>query len=103
MEAAAVARIARARNIPFAAIKAISDEFDFELPGLERFSTPTGQFRERAFAAHAALRPWLWLRVAKMARSSSLAARNLCTAIAAEIDLKKNLPHTVAAKAYDTR
>ena len=40
----------------FHAIKAISDEADFEVEG-SRGSLPEGQFREGAFALHAALRP----------------------------------------------
>lgn len=77
MEAAAVARVARARDLPFYAIKAISDEAEFELPAMQRFSTPTGQFREAAFGLHVALRPSLWSPVAILARGSKLAAARL--------------------------
>ena len=81
MEAAAVARIARTRELPFYAIKAISDEADLELPDMRRFSTPTGQFREAAFGVHVALRPSLWKPVATLARGSTLAARRLRTEV----------------------
>jgi adenosylhomocysteine nucleosidase len=77
MEASAVARLARRKGIPFAAIKAVSDGHDFDLPGMERFSTADGQFRQASFAAYAALRPALWKPVARLARDSGLAARNL--------------------------
>jgi adenosylhomocysteine nucleosidase len=84
MEAATVARLAQAHGLPFLAVKAISDTVDFELPGIERFSTADGQFREAAFGAHVALRPWLWRPVLAMAKSSKLAAENLC----AELELQ---------------
>jgi adenosylhomocysteine nucleosidase len=86
MEAAAVARIARARELPFHAIKAISDDADFELPSMERFSTPSGQFREAAFGLHVAVRPKLWSPVMTMAKSSKLAAVRLQAEIQAHIE-----------------
>jgi adenosylhomocysteine nucleosidase len=85
MEAAAVARIARAREMPFHAIKAISDDADFELPHMERFSSPSGQFREAAFGLHVAIRPKLWSPVMTMAKSSKLAAERLQAEIRAHI------------------
>jgi adenosylhomocysteine nucleosidase len=81
MEAATVARLAQAHGLPFSAIKAVSDGADFELPGIERFHTAEGQFREAAFAVYAAFRPWLWRPVVKMAKGSKLAAANLCREI----------------------
>jgi adenosylhomocysteine nucleosidase len=83
MEAAAVARIARARELPFYAIKAISDGHDFELPDMSRFTTADGQFREGAFALHVAVRPQLWKLVLTLAKSSKLAAKHLSAEIAA--------------------
>jgi adenosylhomocysteine nucleosidase len=77
MEAAAVAATARSREIPFSAIKAVSDGHDFDLPGLGKFTTPEGGFRQRTFAAYVALRPVLWKPVARLARDSAAAARNL--------------------------
>jgi len=88
MEAAAVARIARARDIPFTAIKAISDAHDFELPDLAQFTTPDGQFREAAFAFHLAMHPGLWKSVATLAKGSKLAAQNLRREVEAQIKLK---------------
>jgi adenosylhomocysteine nucleosidase len=85
MEAAAVGRIARARELPFLAIKAISDAADFELPGMERFSTANGQFREAAFGFHVAIRPKLWSSVMVMAKGSKLAAERLQAEIQAHI------------------
>jgi len=78
MEAAAIARVARTHRIPFMAIKAVSDAHDFDLPGMERFATPEGQFRQAAFAVHMALRPGLWMPAIRMGQNSKAAARNLC-------------------------
>jgi adenosylhomocysteine nucleosidase len=78
MEAAAVAQAAQARGVRFAAIKVISDEIDFAFPSMERFVAATGEFSEWKFALFAALRPWLWPRVAKLLRNSTRASRVLC-------------------------
>jgi adenosylhomocysteine nucleosidase len=78
MEAASVARAAQAHDITFVGLKVISDEADFEMPPMERFIASDGQFRTVAFAAHVAVRPWLWLRVIQLARNSSKAADALC-------------------------
>jgi adenosylhomocysteine nucleosidase len=78
MEAAAVARAAEARGVPFAVVKVISDEFDFAVPSMERFVDSNGQFLEMRFAWFAALRPWLWPQVARLARNSGRASRALC-------------------------
>jgi hypothetical protein len=81
MEAAAVAQGAQARGVAFGAIKAISDAADFELPAMDRYVTPEGKFRSGAFAAHIALRPWLWGKTLALARNSSKASRALCDAL----------------------
>jgi adenosylhomocysteine nucleosidase len=90
MEAAAVARIARAQDLPFNAIKAISDDADFELPDMQRFATPDGRFRETAFGLHVALRPSLWKPVTILAKGSKLAAGNLQAAIGEHISEHRN-------------
>jgi adenosylhomocysteine nucleosidase len=86
MEAAAVARLARQHGLQFQAIKAISDEADFEVEGLERFSTEDGQFRETAFALYAAVRPALWKKVSTLGRNSGKALDALTAALKAELD-----------------
>jgi adenosylhomocysteine nucleosidase len=78
MEASAVARAAEARGTAFAAVKVISDEFNFELPAVEQFVDTQGRFQLTRFAIFIALRPWLWARVAQLARNSARATRNLC-------------------------
>lgn len=77
MEAAAVARAAQLRGVRFGVVKVISDEFDFELPETERFVDANGKFSEARFAVFAAVRPWLWARVARLAVNSRRAARVL--------------------------
>jgi adenosylhomocysteine nucleosidase len=77
MEAAAVAAAAAAHGLSFGATKVISDELDFDMPEMARFIDARGQFRTAAFAGFLALRPWLWLRVAALARNSRKAERAL--------------------------
>jgi adenosylhomocysteine nucleosidase len=77
MEAAGVARVAREHRIPLLVIKAVSDAYDFDLPAIGEFVSPSGGFREGAFAAYVALRPALWNSVLRLARDSATAARNL--------------------------
>jgi adenosylhomocysteine nucleosidase len=78
MEAAGVAHAAQARGVEFAAVKAISDEFDFVFPPTEQFVDSAGRFQQGRFAAYAALRPWLWPRVWTLAMNSNLASVALC-------------------------
>jgi adenosylhomocysteine nucleosidase len=85
MEAAAVGRLARAHGLGFAAIKAISDEADFELPALGRFATSEGQFREAAFAAYAAVHPAMWGKVMALAGHSKRAIAALTLAVEDEL------------------
>jgi adenosylhomocysteine nucleosidase len=77
MEAGAVARAAQLRGVRFAVVKVISDEFDFDLPETERFVDANGRFLEARFALFAAIRPWLWVRVLRLAANSGRAARAL--------------------------
>lgn len=86
MEAAAVARLARAHGVGFRAIKAISDEAGFELEELGRFGTADGQFREGAFALYALARPALWGRLLQLAGNSKKALGALTEAMRAEFD-----------------
>jgi adenosylhomocysteine nucleosidase len=78
MEAAAVARAAEARGAEFAVVKVISDEFDFAFPSMERFVDSNGQFLQGRFAWFAAVRPWLWPQLARLARNSNRASLALC-------------------------
>ncbi|HEY4052178.1 MAG TPA: hypothetical protein VGL74_00450, partial [Terriglobales bacterium] len=77
MEGASVARAAETHGLPFVAIKSISDDVDFELPEMMPFFRD-GQFQTVRFVLHVAFRPWLWLRVFRLARNTKLASENLC-------------------------
>ena len=44
MEAAAIARLAAMRGIPFYCIKGVSDGFNDQLPDFNRFLSPSGHF-----------------------------------------------------------
>jgi adenosylhomocysteine nucleosidase len=78
MESAAVARAALCRGIPFLALKVISDAHDFEMPPVDRFVSHDGRFRTGRFLLFTLLRPWLWLRVVRLARNSNKAVKALC-------------------------
>ena len=78
MEAAAVARGARARSVRFAAYKAISDESSFLMPPVDAFVSSDGKFLTARFVAFLALRPWLWAKVGQLAKNSARASETLC-------------------------
>lgn len=77
MEAAAVAAAALTHKIIFGATKVVSDGLDFEMPDMGRFIDGRGRFRTAGFIAFAAVRPWLWTRVATLAGNSRKAAKSL--------------------------
>jgi len=97
MEAAAVARAAQARGVRFATVKVVSDEFDFDFPALERFVDANGEFSELRVALFAAIRPWLWARVARLATNSGRAAQALSEW------LEKNMGRMAAADRSPSR
>jgi nucleoside phosphorylase len=77
MEGASVALAAEAHGLPLVAIKAISDDVNFELPEMMPFFRD-GQFQAARFALHVVFRPWLWMKVFRLARNTKLASENLC-------------------------
>jgi adenosylhomocysteine nucleosidase len=95
MEAAAVARGARAGNIDFTAYKVVSDESDFEFPAMERFLR-NGRFRQGAFIAYTVVRPWLWPKVLELARNSAKASKMLCRWLAEDIAQAESLEYKPA-------
>jgi adenosylhomocysteine nucleosidase len=86
MEAATVARLAQAHNLSFSAIKSISDEATFEMQELTQFATADGQFRETAFAAHSALRPYLWPKLFALAGNSRRAVQSLTSELESQLN-----------------
>jgi adenosylhomocysteine nucleosidase len=93
MEAAVVAASASAHGIAFAAIKVISDELDFEIPGMAAFINANGELQTARFVLFAVLRPWLWSRIRALALNSGKAARVL----ARYLELDQTRPTAVAA------
>lgn len=77
MEAAAVARMAAMRGIPFFCIKGVSDGHAARLPDFNRFLTPEGQFQLARFIFFAILRPWHWPELMRMSENSSKASQAL--------------------------
>jgi adenosylhomocysteine nucleosidase len=86
MEAATVARLARAHNLSFGAIKAISDNAALELQELNQFATRDGQFREAAFAAYSAVRPRLWPKLFHLVKNGNQAIQALTIALERQLD-----------------
>ncbi len=77
MESAAVAAVAQERGIEFTAIKAISDELDFEMPPVSGFVDANGKFETARFAMHLAMRPKWWSAVRQLSANSRTASVNL--------------------------
>lgn len=77
MEAAAVGRGAETRNLPFIAVKAVSDAAGAKLPAIARFLRPDGTMRTAAFALSCLLQPWLWPGLFRLQQGSSRATRTL--------------------------
>jgi adenosylhomocysteine nucleosidase len=77
MEAAAIARLAQMRGIPFYSIKGVSDGLGDKLPDFNRFIRPDGQFDLTSLVLFAILRPWHWPSLIWMGENSRKASRNL--------------------------
>jgi adenosylhomocysteine nucleosidase len=77
MEAAAIARLAQMRGIPFYCIKGVSDGFHDKLPDFNRFIRPDGQFDMARMVLFSILRPWYWLSLVRMGENSSKASRSM--------------------------
>ena len=81
MEAAGVARLAQMRGIPFYCIKGISDGYSDQLPDLNCFISPDGQFKLARLVIFALLRPWYWHALIRMGENSREAARNIAQSV----------------------
>ncbi|HEX3731238.1 MAG TPA: hypothetical protein VHV47_15610 [Opitutaceae bacterium] len=77
MEAAEIARQARAAGVPFRCLKAVSDGWNEDLPDFGKFMDADGGLRWGGFAAEVLARPWRWPRLMRLGRNSGRAARNL--------------------------
>jgi adenosylhomocysteine nucleosidase len=81
MEAAAIARLASMRGIPFYAIKGISDSLHAKLPDFNRFLTPGGRMLTGKLILHVLPRPWHWPALIQMGENSKKAARNIAASL----------------------
>jgi adenosylhomocysteine nucleosidase len=81
MEAAAVARLAAMRSIPFYAIKGVSDALTDRLPDFNRFLAPDGQFELATFTLFAILRPWYWPSLVRMGENSKRASQSVAESL----------------------
>jgi adenosylhomocysteine nucleosidase len=81
MEAAAVARLAGMRGVPFYCIKGVSDAFDAKLPDFNRFISADGQFQTARFTLYALLRPWHWPALLRMGENSRKASQSIAESL----------------------
>ncbi len=86
MEAAAIARLAAMRGIPFYCIKGVSDGFDEKLPDFNRFLTPDGRFQTVRFALYALIRPWYWPALVRMGENSRKASQSIAKSLLELLD-----------------
>ncbi len=77
MEAAAIARLALMREIPFYCIKGVSDGLDAKLPDFNRFLSPTGQLETARLVLYAMFRPWHWPALIQMGENSRKASQGI--------------------------
>ena len=88
MEAAAIARAAQRRGIPFYCCKGVSDGYSDHLPDFNSFISKTGKFQLARFVLFALLRPWYWSALIRMGENSKKSAEGIATAILALLDEK---------------
>jgi nucleoside phosphorylase len=81
MEAAAIARLARMRGIPFYCIKGVSDALGDKLPDFNRFIAPDGRFKIVKFVVFALLRPWHWPVLMRMGENGKKAALSMARSL----------------------
>ncbi len=77
MEAAAIARLAQMRGIPFSCIKGISDGLTDRLPDFNRFLSAQGRFELGRFVFFVLPRPWYWSALARMGKNSKRASQSI--------------------------
>jgi adenosylhomocysteine nucleosidase len=77
MEAAAVARLASMRGVPFFCFKGVSDGFAEKLPDFNRFLTQDGQFRLGRLLLYVLPRPWHWPALVRMGENSKQASQSI--------------------------
>ena len=91
MEAAAIARLARMRGIPFYCIKGISDGYSDNLPDFNRFISKDEQFQLLRFVFFALVRPCHWRALIRMGENSNKAARAIAASVLDLLDEQCNI------------
>ena len=86
MEAAAVARLAAMREIPFYCFKGVSDGLNDRLPDFNPFLTSDGRFRLIPFALLSLLRPWYWPALRRMGENSRRASQSIADSLVDFLD-----------------
>jgi adenosylhomocysteine nucleosidase len=81
MEAAALARLAAMRAIPFYCIKGVSDGLNESLPDFDRFLSPNGKLRLGRLLVFAILHPWYWPALLRMGENSNKAAQSIAESL----------------------
>jgi len=81
MEAAAIARLAVMRQIPFHCIKGVSDGFNDRLPDFNRFLSADGQMQLGKLIVFALLHPGYWPALVRMGENSKRAALAMADAV----------------------
>jgi len=81
MEAAAIARLAQMRGIPFYCVKGVSDGPADKLPDFNRFIDASGQFHIARFILFALLRPGHWPALARMGENSKQASQAIADSL----------------------
>jgi adenosylhomocysteine nucleosidase len=91
MEAAAIARLAAMREIPFYAIKGVSDALDDRLPDFNRFIAPDGRFQAGKFALSALVAPKYWPSLIRMGENSRKAAHGIARTLLEFLDARGHI------------
>jgi adenosylhomocysteine nucleosidase len=80
MEAAAMARLALMRGIPFYCVKGVSDGLEARLPDFNRFIGADGGFKLASFVLFAMMRPKYWSELIRMGENSRKASEEMAKA-----------------------
>lgn len=81
MEAAAVARFARERNLRFLCLKAVTDGPNDKLPDFNRFVSTNGEWCMTPFVTYLAWHPQYWGPVRRLGRNSNAASQDLANLV----------------------
>lgn len=78
METGAMAAIAKELNIPWGAVRAITDTYNETLPlDFKNYQTVNGYINHKKIIAHFVMRPWLWKYSMKLGARAKIASQEL--------------------------